>query len=50
MKNLLEDVASKNIRAMYFSTTYELKVGDPHIRSGFWGKVMNLANEKKFQS
>ena len=49
MKKVMEDEESKNVQAMYFSTTSGLKVDDPQIGSGFWGKVIKSATDKRVQ-
>ena len=49
MKKVMEDEESKNVQAMYFSTTSKLKVDDPQIGLGFWGKVIKFANDKRVQ-
>ena len=46
---MMEEEESKNVQAMYFSTTSGLKVDDPQIESRFWGKVIKSATDKRVQ-
>ena len=49
MKKVMEDEESKNVQAMYFSTTSGLKVDDPQIGLGFSGKVIKSCTDKRVQ-
>ena len=46
---MMEDEESKNVQAMYFSTTSGLKVDDPQIGLGFSGKVIKSCTDKRVQ-